>query len=74
MITITREMKSKEIKSDYDGIYCSQASFNSDGNITLRNYDRYNKDKDEIIVFSERETEAIIRLFIKLKERDILPF
>lgn len=76
MITINREMKSKEIQSDYDyiGHAVSQASFNSDGNITLRNYDRYNQDKDEIIVFNKRETEAIIRLFIKLKERDILPF
>lgn len=56
--------------------YC-QASFNSDGNITLRNYDRSNKDKDEIIIFSESETEALFRLFSKLgqKSRDYtLPF
>ena len=45
--------------------YC-QASFNSDGNITLRNYDRSNKNKDEIIILSESETKAIFELFSKM--------
>lgn len=56
--------------------YC-QASFNSDGNITLRNYDRSNKDKDEIIILSKRETEAVVRLFSELRStfgNNILPF
>lgn len=43
-----------------------QASFNSDGNITLRNYDRSNKNKDEIIILSESETKAIFELFSKM--------
>lgn len=45
--------------------YC-QASFNSDGNITLRNYDRSNKDKDEIIILSQSETEAVFKLLSKV--------
>jgi hypothetical protein len=47
--------------------YC-QASFNSDGNITLRNYDRSSKDKDEIIIFSETETKALFALFYRMKD------
>jgi hypothetical protein len=47
--------------------YC-QASFNSDGNLTLRNYDRSNKDKDEIIIFSETETKALFALFARMKD------
>ena len=43
-----------------------QASFNSDGNITLRNYDRANKNSDEIIILSTEETDAIYRLFSKM--------
>lgn len=45
--------------------YC-QASFNSDGNITLRNYDRSNKNKDEIIILSQSETGALFELFSKM--------
>ena len=52
-----------------------QASFNSDGNITLRNYDRSNKDKDEIIILSNSETEALFLLFSKMGRKNInLPF
>ena len=43
-----------------------QASFNSDGNITLRNYDRSDKSKDEIIILSEAETCAIMKLMSKI--------
>lgn len=54
-----------------------QASFNSDGNITLRNYDNSNKNKDEIIILSNSETEALFALFSrigqKIKNHD-LPF
>ena len=56
--------------------YC-QASFNSDGNITLRNYDRSDKSKDEIIILSGSETTALFALFSKLgqKNKDFdLPF
>ena len=45
--------------------YC-QASFNSNGNITLRNYDRANKNKDEIIILSKSETTALFELFSKM--------
>lgn len=47
--------------------YC-QASFNSDGNITLRNYDKSNKNKDEIIILSNSETKALFELFRKMGE------
>lgn len=59
-----------------DSLYC-QASFNSDGAITLRNYNIDNKDSDEIIILSGEETYAIIQLFSRLgkmiKNND-LPF
>lgn len=45
--------------------YC-QASFNSDGNVTLRNYDRSNKNKDEIIILSKSETKALFELFSRM--------
>ena len=54
-----------------------QASFNSEGNITLRNFDNSKKDKDEIIILSDSETEALFRLFSRmgLKQRNhTLPF
>lgn len=73
MKIIEREMQTKEhITTER---FCdSQASFNSHGCITIRNYNRYEKDKDKIIVLSDKETKAIIDLFRKLKENDILPF
>ena len=45
--------------------YC-QASYNSDGNITLRNYDRSKKCEDEIIILSKSETKAIFELLSKM--------
>lgn len=48
--------------------YC-QASFNSDGNITLRNYDRSCKDKDEIIILSDSETKALFKLFSEIGQK-----
>ena len=54
-----------------------QASFNSDGNITLRNYDRSNKNSDEIIILSNSETEALFRLFSEMGQKNrnhTLPF
>lgn len=47
-----------------------QASFNSDGNITLRNYDNSNKNNDEIIILSNSETKALFTLFSKLGEKN----
>ena len=71
MKIIEREMQSKE-HTRTDIFFNCQASFNSHGCITLRNYT--DKDKDEIICLSDTETRAIIALFRKLKEHDILPF
>lgn len=67
MKIINREMKSEVITTDksQNSLYC-QASFNSDGAITLRNYDINNKDSDEIIILSGEETYAIIQLFSRL--------
>ena len=73
MKIIEREMQTKEHITTECFCNC-QASFNSQGCITLRNYNRYDKDKDEIICLSDKETRAIINLFRKLKEYDILPF
>ena len=56
-----------------DFLIRSQASFNSDGCMTIRNYNVRNKDEDEIIIFNQRETEAIFTLFNWFKNHD-LPF
>ena len=71
MKIIEREMQSKEHTRTHIFFNC-QASFNSHGCSTLRNYT--DKDKDEIICFDENETRAIIALFRQLKENNILPF
>lgn len=67
MKIISREMKSEVFTTDksQNSLYC-QASFNSEGAITLRNYSINNKDSDEIIILSGEETHAIIQLFSKL--------
>ncbi len=64
MKLIDREMTVKETitNKSNNSLYC-QASFNSDGNITLRNYDIHHKNPDEIIILSAEETQAIIELF-----------
>ena len=68
MKIIDREMTVKEIVTDKsnNSLYC-QASFNSNGNITLRNYTIGNKNSDEIIILSTEETQAIIELFGRMK-------
>lgn len=74
MIVIERNMEAEEIVKTADNNidqylpYC-QASFNSDGNITLRNYDRSNKNKDEIIILSNSETDALFALFSKIGQK-----
>ena len=69
MITIENETQ----ETCYEHKAC-QASFNSDGNITLRNYDRCDKNKDEIIILSDYETRAIFDLFKRFNRQDVLPF
>ena len=78
MKTIDREMKTKDIVTNKSNSLCyCQASFNSSGNITLRNYDIHNKNSDEIIILSQKETKAIVKLFSEIGriiKTDELPF
>lgn len=75
MKAIERQIQGTENlpKHRYDS---SQASINSDGNITLRNFDYANKNADEIIIFTREETRAIFNLFNRLSEmgKNWLPF
>lgn len=77
MKIIDREMVIKESVSDKSNysLEC-QASFNSDGNITLRNYSIQNKNSDEILILSAEETQAIIKLFYAIDaiKNNVLPF
>lgn len=77
MKLIDREMVVKQsiTEKSNTSLYC-QASFNSDGNITLRNYDIHNKNSDEIIILSAEETQAIIKLFREIGNitKQSLPF
>lgn len=69
-MTITETVTNKSNNS----CYC-QASFNSNGFITLRNYNIENKNSDEIIILSAEETKAVIDLFKMLKQKTLeLPF
>lgn len=75
MLRIKRNMAVTECeKTANDNIdvylpYC-QASFNSDGHITLRNYDNSNKNNDEIIILSNSETEALFALFSRIGQKN----
>ena len=78
MKIINREMTSDVIITEKSN-HCldCQASFNSDGYITLRNFTRPNKDSDEIIILSGEETQAVINLFSRLGvmfRNNTLPF
>lgn len=78
MKILDREMKVKAIitEKSNNSLDC-QASFNSDGYITLRNFTHPNKESDEIIILSAEETQAIIQLFSKLGrvfQNNTLPF
>lgn len=77
MKIIDREMKVVESctdKSNYS-LEC-QASFNSDGVLTLRNYNIEDKNSDEIIIFSREETNAVVELFRAIKQLGVpdIPF
>lgn len=79
MILIDREMQTiKSMTNKGQTSLDCQASLNSNGVITLRNYTVGNNDSDEIIVLSQEETDAIFELFRKLKKVfkcvDDLPF
>ena len=71
MIVLERNMIATEVVKTADNnidqyLPRCQASFNSDGLITLRNYDNSNKNKDMIIILSRSETEALFELFSKM--------
>ena len=77
MKIIDREMKVDESITDKSNNSLScQASFNSDGALTLRNYNRWEKNSDEIIIFSREETLAIVELFKAIKALGVpdIPF
>lgn len=77
MIKITRDMRTVEtIKTESA---CTQVSLNSDGCLTLRKYDHNNKEQDEIVIFTQSETQEIVKFFKKLSflcgsKTDELPF
>ena len=66
MITIKREMQTKEVIHSKE-YYSCKASLNSDGVITLRNYDESDRSNDEIRVLSRKETQAIFALMRTIK-------
>lgn len=77
MKIIKRTMRSEITQTNDEYSMCCQASLNSDGGITLRNYYPNDRDKDEIIILSNSETQAIFTLMHRIKERcrvDDLPF
>lgn len=77
MKLIDREMKVVEaITAKGNHLLQCQASFNSDGVLTLRNYNIEDKNSDEIIILSREETEAIVELFRAIKQLGVheIPF
>lgn len=81
MEIIKRKMQAEKTTDGSNDFTSTQASFNSDGNITLRHYGgpEYTKDDDEIIVLSKSETQAIFELMRKIKNscsglNNYLPF
>lgn len=78
MKIINRQMKSESFISERSRTSTScQASFNSDGVITLRNYTDGKLESDEIIILSSAETKAIQKLFSKISlmaQNYTLPF
>jgi len=63
MIIIKRKIESEKSGTSESGNV--QASINSNGQITLRTY--CEPEKDEIVILSERETQAIFTLFKQIK-------
>jgi len=72
MIIINREIQ----KDEKERLYFDkcQASINSNGNITLRNYNIEDKNKDQILILTDNETRALVDLFKLLIQKDLLPF
>lgn len=68
MIELERKLEITAKTKDPIVNKASQASFNSNGKIVLRNYNKFgdSKNEDEIYIFSEYETQAIIELFKRI--------
>ena len=76
MKIIKRKMEVvSEAKNENNHERC-QASLNSDGCITLRNYSTVCRNEDEISILSEKETKAIFALMEVIKDNSTrsLPF
>lgn len=71
MKIIRRKMQVVETEQAHYVAERCQASINSDGRITLRNYNLLDKNEDEIMVMSEQETKAIFELMRALKNSEI---
>lgn len=69
MVIIKREILAEKSETNKGNRYAHcQASLNSDGMITLRNYDDNNS--DEIIILSAKETDALFKLFSKIGQKN----
>lgn len=73
-MTIIKRTMQSEITQTNDAYDTKcQASLNSDGCITLRNYYQNDRDKDVIVVLSVQETQAIFDLMRKIKIKCNMP-
>lgn len=74
MKIIDREMTAKTTDTE-KGVHLpfSQASFNSHGCLTIRNYNPSLPNNDIIVCLNETETRAVFDLFNRFKKYD-LPF
>lgn len=69
MIKLNRNMTTDKVTATSNYFDSCQASFNSDGNIVLRNYNQSDKRSDEILILSRHETEAIFTLFSRIGQK-----
>ena len=78
MIIINRKTQTTEQRQENHALSKSQASINSDGRMTLRNYNPFDKSSDEIIILSDTETKAVFDLMRVIKsigvKNEDLPF
>lgn len=72
MININRFTNNENVAKTCDCFDACQASFNNNGNIVLRNYNRACKEEkirsDEVIILSRKETEAIFDLVRRMAQ------
>ena len=75
MKTIAREMNANITDTGKgEHLPFSQASFNSHGCLTIRNYNPSRLDTDVIVCLNETETKAVFDLFKRFRNLDCLPF